>query len=599
MKTPLTAPCTGLRTATSGAPRRAPSPLASPFSRASGRAHVVIAGMAPALPSPAAIVSSPTFSGSELVPQQTTPRVLQMAQRTPTRGEAVSSLRRPPATFSDAQTALMQITPVVGSNRARRPAVTRNSESPRATDAIGTPGSRSLPAAQLQQSAERVYCLPETAPETSNRNDLADGIVTPAAVCDADDTSSSLGFALTTSLTGEEKNLPVDDFSGNPGTHAGGRSVLQGRESDEASLFYEDQLKAIACPLGNDSPQPTLASSESVTGEEDLALKVGVATRAHGTAHGDVFGQREEHIENVEDVQLSSENRLLRNYNEVLLALLGRPNSGRPVRSATRVQALTRGRHARRTAARTIRVIAAAIIVQKCARTYVCTSMLHRRLAAAYTLQRAAREMLHVIQSGPRGAWSRNTLEGLPRCAARSSMELAASLSSNENDIAKSTMPMPLHRPSPLLSPAHIEATVDALADADGVLRISQLDERREPMVIGPTFRAAGHKWRLWVRPPSASAGREHIGVYLAPARDFGTLMTADFSLAVVGRNGVVYQRVVTDGTANLYKKSSGHGFPQFIRREDLQLREGGEIIVLALGISNVRTKQQRIQDMA
>ena len=98
-------------------------------------------------------------------------------------------------------------------------------------------------------------------------------------------------------------------------------------------------------------------------------------------------------------------------------------------------------------------------------------------------------------------------------------------------------------------------------------------------MTESHVFSAGGFEWKLWVKPFSGPHS-DHVGLYLVPAADLDAPHTADFSLAIVGRQGRVLQRGLCDGRAKLHKGKSGHGWPTFIARADLECGEppeGGE----------------------
>ena len=108
-----------------------------------------------------------------------------------------------------------------------------------------------------------------------------------------------------------------------------------------------------------------------------------------------------------------------------------------------------------------------------------------------------------------------------------------------------------------------------------------------------------GFAWRLWVKPQDKNGC---VGLYLVPAEDLEEVYTADFELAIVGRNGRVWRRELRGGRAVLHKRTMGHGWPQFISREEIEKGEGGrdvprgilhdgKLVVTASRICNVMPK--------
>ena len=123
-------------------------------------------------------------------------------------------------------------------------------------------------------------------------------------------------------------------------------------------------------------------------------------------------------------------------------------------------------------------------------------------------------------------------------------------------------------------------------------------------------FSAGGLEWRLWVKPFSGPTD-SHVGLYLVPAEDLPHLYTADFTLAIVGRQGHLLERELTGGRAKLQGCRAGHGWPTFIERSALASNEGGKdiatgdpgdssmllhgdgrLIVTCSGLANVRHRE-------
>lgn len=115
-------------------------------------------------------------------------------------------------------------------------------------------------------------------------------------------------------------------------------------------------------------------------------------------------------------------------------------------------------------------------------------------------------------------------------------------------------------------------------------------------------FSAGGCEWKMWVKPFSGPDD-SYVGLYLTPAEDLDEMYTADYSLAIVGRQGVLLQRWLDGGRAKLQGRKAGHGWPTFVRRDELErtaddpagslLQADGRLIVTCSGLCNVRPRTQ------
>ena len=115
-------------------------------------------------------------------------------------------------------------------------------------------------------------------------------------------------------------------------------------------------------------------------------------------------------------------------------------------------------------------------------------------------------------------------------------------------------------------------------------------------------FAAAGFEWKLWVKPFSG-ADDGHVGLYLTPASDLDEAYTADYSLAIVGRQGHILERELTGGRAKLQGCRAGHGWPTFVSRAEIAsrrpsdpasmlLHDDGRLIITCSGLTNVRLRE-------
>jgi len=132
------------------------------------------------------------------------------------------------------------------------------------------------------------------------------------------------------------------------------------------------------------------------------------------------------------------------------------------------------------------------------------------------------------------------------------------------------------------------------MAGADAVFHLPNFLKESAPVVESHVFSAAGHQWKMWVKPYSG-ADSDAVGLYLAPAADLDQMYTADYQLAIVGSCGTVLSLELQDGRARLQKATAGHGFPNFLPRAELEASEtllhDGSLVVTASKISNIRPR--------
>lgn len=144
-----------------------------------------------------------------------------------------------------------------------------------------------------------------------------------------------------------------------------------------------------------------------------------------------------------------------------------------------------------------------------------------------------------------------------------------------------------------------VEGGFAYLASASAIFRIDNFLAETAPVIESHVFAAAGHKWKMWVKPRSGAAD-DCVGLYLAPATDLDQVHTADFELAIVGPDGSVSSLCLEDGRAKLQKATAGHGFPNFISRSEIErggaahsMLHDGCLVVTASRIGNVRVREE------
>lgn len=145
------------------------------------------------------------------------------------------------------------------------------------------------------------------------------------------------------------------------------------------------------------------------------------------------------------------------------------------------------------------------------------------------------------------------------------------------------------------LTRRQLSAALAHLGHAFAVFRLPNFLELDEPVLESHVFTAAGYRWKMWVKPYSG-VDNDAVGLYLAPARDFDEVHTADFELSIVGSNGSLLSFSLTEGRARLHKATAGHGFPHFVARSDIvkdqTLLHDGCLVVTASNIVNVRPRE-------
>lgn len=391
----------------------------------------------------------------------------------------------------------------------------------------------------------------------------------------------------------------------------------------------------------------------------------------------------------------------------MLLALVGKPNSGIASRSATlvsrvqrrrvaqhhlkrsrraaiAVQTAARGRlarerfdqciqavlalqaHARRhlCASRCRRCAWAVLIVQTTARAQMARSTLRRarrgalhiqaahrrhlaRVAyvsmrrAAQTLQRAVRRFLGALRAGPTRAMLRLQAHALQQRVSELQRELLQQRASGSTSSSATTI---LTRKDERRVADELEQQRQEVAGLrlERTRLLAKLEERDKAAaevavqharmtrkleggfthMIGANavfevpnfllvdrlvceshvFAAAGFEWKLWVKPFSGPDD-QHVGLYLTPAADLDEAHTADYSLAIVGRQGHILSRELSGGRAKLQGCRAGHGWPTFVSRAEIEaqdpsdpasrlLHADGRLIVTCSGLANVRPRE-------
>jgi len=135
---------------------------------------------------------------------------------------------------------------------------------------------------------------------------------------------------------------------------------------------------------------------------------------------------------------------------------------------------------------------------------------------------------------------------------------------------------------------------------ANAVFEIADFLAADQLVCASHVFSAGGFEWKLWVKPFSG-AHDDHLGLYLTPAEDLDQVYTADYTMAIVGRQGHILQRSLGGGRAKLQGRLAGHGWPTFVTRAELQASEAdpacsllqadGRLIVTCSELSNVRPR--------
>jgi len=145
-----------------------------------------------------------------------------------------------------------------------------------------------------------------------------------------------------------------------------------------------------------------------------------------------------------------------------------------------------------------------------------------------------------------------------------------------------------------------LEAGFQHMIGANAVFEIEDFLQADALVCASHVFCAAGFEWKLWVKPYSGP-NEEHVGLYLTPAEDLDQVYTADYALAIVGRQGHILQRALDGGRPKLQGRKAGHGWPTFVTRSELEasatdpasclLQADGRLIVTCSGLSNVRPR--------
>lgn len=321
-----------------------------------------------------------------------------------------------------------------------------------------------------------------------------------------------------------------------------------------------------------------------------------------------------------------TQNARLSQRHDVLLALAGLPSSAQPRVAAIAIQSAVRGRHAR-WQARTER--RAAVVLQGAWRGVSPRRRLHASLTAAAVVQGAARAFLTTLRECPSRASMRLEAARLRAevAALKSCLDGAAACGGETRTATpcSSASSTPSRRSEDAGHAGEGAADGDALAGEELLPRgggvAEQLEEGfkqalgavtvfevedfldRDDLVCESHEFADQHgfSWRIWVKPHDKNG---HVGLYLVPAEGFDEAHTADFELAIVGRRGKVIRRELRGGRATLWKRHSGHGWPQFVRRDEIERGEAreddphgllhrGSLIVTASKITAVRPKRE------